>query len=247
MKTTQVFLSLCATLVLVTFAHSESSAQQPLRVLYNPQIPSQVLKSARTKESTRFYGNAIVNRQNWGFHFYDLQQFKKMDSDRAIQNSQLDLFIQKQNGKHTIFERVQRIPITYERWPFGKLKFQMDMLWLDSELKTIPILKIALDTRISSGGMDGKDVFCIFPKGLKGNATIQQFPFYYYEGPTGASSNHFDQVDKNGFLTIFQQYTGNTGIDYTGWKWNGSRFTKTQELHVDHEFLNAINGMEKNY
>jgi len=232
----KVLLLFVVALVSSDAAKGEHASTKKHRVLYNPRVPLSIRQKTSTIAITRFYGETIIKGQKVALHFYDSQPMKKINKYTAQQSSRLDLFIESRHREQRLFKRINTIPITYHHWPGGKLIVQMEVLWLAPASQTKPIIKVRVETRLSSGEMSGDDLLFIFPNGLRKSAATQSFDFNYLSGSSGALSNEFGKADKKGFITILQKYVGGNGIEYTAWKWNGSRFAVVQELHISHEY-----------
>lgn len=207
------------------------------KVLYTPKVPAQIRQFMRAHGTTRFYGETVLWGKTVALHLYNTRRSKRVGNKNTIapiqQVMQLDIFLQSQ--EKGVFERVRALPVTFSGFIGGKTKVIFHAMWLDPAARTIPLLKLNLESQTTSGGMVGNEVLFVFTQGMKGPVAQQTFNYDFLEGPTTINNIGLSKTDARGYLTVCKSTMDSSSVDLVGLKWNGKQFVPVAKAHENRE------------
>jgi len=214
---------------LALFSSLAQAAPTPSPVFQVKEIPISVRQISPREAENLFFGMAEIgpDRSDVFLHYYTVPNRKISDEIPYARIEYLDLLqrqIYSKCGSYFWrFQRINSISLTVQEssWFSNNDSAQFSLFsvrWLRPKEQLGPILAL------SAG--DEKYLFITFPKGLKGEPTLQQFGSGSY-GSSWAETK-FDEVDENGFMVISESGGEVNSGEITGYStrsyWNGTKF-----------------------
>lgn len=207
-----------------TFAQTPKSVEQSIS--YIRTMPREVKQLLPRGARSCFYGHFQLasTKTQFAIHLFNPSPRQgSSESNFPLHRLRLHLFEQKPNGKMRLMNNVA---VHYRAMVSNPKKFAAQLLWLDPNRRTMPILKFDCFDPHGFSGLIGDYVLAVFPKGLTHKPTIQSLAYGSWNASDyGGQLTDFNEVDNKGYLQL-RVTLGSFNSPDTQYlmRWNGKKF-----------------------